>query len=682
MERAAAGKAEARVLLMGVERFPGPAVTADGEPEPGGGAWDRLPFMPGLLDRLGAAYGALSYRVLTVRDPDRVAVRDHWNKASDQRFRVVHVISHGDTDPADDKRSWHAATPERIAMVPSDGDTGQGTDVSHWVADAHQQPLPVLFVIDLCRAGRAARLARLTAVPESELRAWVIAATGPDDPAYDGAFSTGVAEVLEQIAEDGLDTAPSLRYVRWDRATAAIQDRLSSLSPRQRVHATRVDPSQPLPELPFFPNPRWNGDLRLERLGSLAAPVRDFADPGTDHFTDRVGDHFVGREGQLAVLAPWIDDPSAGGLRIVTGAPGSGKSALLGALVCAGHEQIVAAAPDIRRYLAARHPHGVPSPDPALAAVHARGRNVDAILTALALQWRLPPPSEPPAGDDRGPAAQWTVPDLLTAVRALPAPPPLVLDALDEAEDPAGLVEQFLLPLVETVRSDGLPAVRLLVGSRRGTHLGPLLDCAAASPESVLDLDDVPAGELRADLEQHLAHVLAEWPAYRAAAHRPVREALARSAAAALTQEPPAGHGWGAFLVARVYARVLESLDPPSDVPAATALGARVPRTLPDVLELDLGQRADGIRLRAVLTALAFAKGEGFPLEAVQAVAPEFAPREEPGLAPADVRPLLDAGSFYVRTGIETDGSTLYRLFHQGLADYLRARPHTPGRTA
>lgn len=134
-----------------------------------------------------------------------------------------------------------------------------------------------------------------------------------------------------------------------------------------------------------------------------------------------------------------IDNPSAGGLRIVIGAPGSGKSALLGALVCAEHEQIVSAAPDTRRCLAARHPHGAPSPDPAPAAVHARGRGgADTVHTAPALQWRLPPPSEPPGSDGRGPAAQWTVPDLLTAVRALPAAPPLVLDALAEAEDPAG----------------------------------------------------------------------------------------------------------------------------------------------------------------------------------------------------------------------------------------------------
>jgi hypothetical protein len=32
----------------------------------------------------------------------------------------------------------------------------------------------------------------------------------------------------------------------------------------------------------------------------------------------------------------------------------------------------------------------------------------------------------------------------------------------------------------------------------------------------------------------------------------------------------------------------------------------------------------------------------------------------------------LDALRFYLRTSADTDGSTLYRLFHQGLANYLR----------
>lgn len=93
---------------------------------------------------------------------------------------------------------------------------------------------------------------------------------------------------------------------------------------------------------------------------------------------------------------------------------------------------------------------------------------------------------------------------------------------------------------------------------------------------------------------------------------------------------------------------------------------------MPDVLELDLSLQDDGPRLRAVLAAVAWAKGEGFPTEAIAAVAPEF----DPGVSEENVRPLLEAARFYLRTGVENDGSTLYRLFHQGLADYLRARPY------
>ncbi|MFF7647056.1 hypothetical protein [Streptomyces canus] len=663
-----------QVLLMGVARFASAAAT-HGEPEPGHTVWGDLPFVPVLMSRLNLAYKSIGYDVLEVADPDRKAVLDQSDEAiMSASTRIVHVISHGSV-AEDLNRPRAAANAEHIHIVPACGQVGNGTNVSHWVSTAHQQPEPTLFIVDLCRAGRAARLSELTHVPDEARNAWVIAATSPDLPAYDGHLSEAVADVLEQIALHGLDTSPSLRFVRWDRVTPAIQRRLQELGSTQRLYTTPVDVSQELPELPFFPNPRWRHDARLEKLHAVEAPVRAFvADLGAEHFIDRVGDHFVGRRSQLEWLATWLDDHRSGGLRVVTGAPGSGKSALLGALVCSGHEAIISAAPDIRTYLTAQDPDGVCSPNPLLAAIHARGRDLDAILSSLAAQWDL----------SVEPNQSWTVADLLAEIRALPAVPALIFDALDEAEDPHELLGSLLLPLAKAIRPDKQPACRLLVGTRRW-RFGTLLELAGRH-EGLLDLDDVPLDEIRKDLRSHLLRKLAGLPQYSGPGQRAVRTSLAGAAAESLTQHPDRMQEWGPFLVARIFGQVLESLPPASNPQEAAVLGASIPRSLPAVLELDLRTRPDSQALRAVLAAVAFAKGDGFPTEAIAAVAPEFAPdllpptaNREPGESRDRlqcIRALLDAGSFYLRTGIESDGATLYRLFHQGLADYLQDQPY------
>ncbi|MFI7296868.1 hypothetical protein [Streptomyces sp. NPDC050121] len=273
-----------QVLLMGVARFAS-AMATQGEPEPGHTVWGELAFVPELMSRLSLAYKSIGYDVLGIGDPDRKEVLIQSDDAiMSASTRIVHVISHGSV-AEDLNRSRAAANIEHIHMVPACGQVGNATNVSHWVSTAHQQPEPTLFIVDLCRAGRAARLSELTYVPDEARNAWVIAATSPDLPAYDGRFSEAVAEVIQRIALHGLDTSPSLRFVRWDRVTRAIQQRLEELGSTQRLHTTPVDVSQELPELPFFPNPRWRHDARLEKLHAVEAPVRAFvADLGAEHF--------------------------------------------------------------------------------------------------------------------------------------------------------------------------------------------------------------------------------------------------------------------------------------------------------------------------------------------------------------------------------------------------------------
>ncbi|GAA0996123.1 hypothetical protein GCM10009555_091490 [Acrocarpospora macrocephala] len=638
-----------RVLLMGVSRF-GHTVDADEEPETGARAWADLPFVEERMPRLEQAYRKLAYEVTAVANPDRGAVLAHTDAALDGGHRIIHVISHGHTRLSDRGRSRDAELGDKLDMVPSCGRTGLGTDVVAWVRTAHGAPEPMLFIVDLCGAGRAARVGALIDVPEDELHAWVIAATGPNDPTYDGLFSEAVAETLERVAANGLDTDETLRHVRWDRLVNDIRLRLSALGATTRLRTTKVDLGSPLPDLPFFPNPNWRPDPRRERLMEVVPPARAFvADLDAEHFIDRVRGHFVGRRTLRSRLAPWLDDPYATGLCVVTGAPGCGKSALLASLVCAAHKKIIEAAPDIRDYLRAQHPEGVPSPNDALVAIHARGRGLEEIAAAVAEQLGFADEAVTPA-------------ELVAHIQRMETPPPLVFDALDEADNPGELVDRLLLPLAKG-------ACKLLVGTRRSTRFEPLL---AAAQDMLIDLDEVDPGELRADLEQHLGQRLEEVPGYQS---RTVRAAMARAVAAALTDDVSRRRGWGAFLVARIYGRALESLPVPGDAAAAERLGGSVPRTLPGVLELDLRLRPDGGRLRAVLATLAWAKGDGFPADVAAAVVPEFAP----GLTESEVRPLLEAGRFYIWTGVDHDGCKLFRLFHQGLADYLQDHPYEPG---
>ncbi|MFC8670663.1 AAA family ATPase, partial [Streptomyces sp. NPDC057199] len=628
----------------------------EGEEMPvGTRTWPALEFVESVVPRVHDALGRLGYRVRCHIDPVQKELRDALLPAdAASRHRIVHVISHGQAD-IDSKR---------LDMVPADGRIGRDTNVAGWISDSDAEQRPSLFLVDLCGSGVAARLPTSVYEAGQQTYAWVVAASDGREEAYDGRFSIAVADVLEDLARTGLGSDPSQEFVDFHLVARHIGMRLEAAGGRvQTVRATLMDPSAPKPELPFFPNPahpRFATDPVRTQRAHLDPPVRDFLeelDPvDVRHFTDRPGRHFTGRRSQLRRLAPWLDDPQAARLCVVTGSPGTGKSALLGALMCAAHPQLAEQAAHIRERLpgACR-----PAFHERLAAVQARQRSLPAVLDALARQLNL-----------LAPAAEWTAKAFMEAVRALPEPPVLVVDALDEAIDPGHVTQGLLLPLTGACRPDGRPVCRVLLGMRPWDQFHQLT-ARAETAGLLIDLDRSPTDELEEDLVAYLDDVLTHIDGYRTGTARPVREHLARTAAARLAHTPKQGEKWGEFLVASVFTSYLASAPPASDTPSARRLGDSVPVTLPDVFELDLASRSTPATARALLVAIAHAKGNGIPAELAYPLANALHRTADPGCFPQ----VLDESMFYLRTHVDTDGTTLYRPFHQGLADHLRTHP-------
>ena len=215
---------------------------------------------------------------------------------------------------------------------------------------------------------------------------------------------------------------------------------------------------------------RMTETARLDQLlaDQATAHMRDHFGPrgrGTLPSSVRSGTYFSGRTRILAELADWIADVSVADARarVVTGAPGSGKSAVLGRTIALagvqkGNQGSVATARGQWGGLIS-------------AGVLARGHTVDEVAAALAQSLHI----------DEGSASGF-----LSALRESwrPRPATIVVDAIDEAADPQRLIIELLEPLAAaTPRTK----VRLLAATRRGAG-GSLLRLFGASAV-VMDLD-------------------------------------------------------------------------------------------------------------------------------------------------------------------------------------------------
>ncbi|MGC4985956.1 caspase family protein [Streptomyces sp. DT193] len=511
----------------------------------------------------------------------------------------------------------------------------------------------VLLMLDTCESGSGGAQVAARAVTtdpswrdaEEERGFVVIAATQPYQLAQPGAFTKRLVRAVHSLATAG--SLPGSLPI--GSVVAMMQSQGGPAADTQQVVWDAVRLTGTLPA--FLPNPRAAAtadavDLMLSlRAEQQALRVEEFNRELLPKARASLGDgrwHFRGRYQALRAVTDWLNDERAktAGL-VVTGAPGSGKSALLGLVSALAH-------PDWRRTVPL-HDLGLTEDDlPRLdcvnAIIYARGATEAAVLAGIAAA--------------TGSGAQ-SVGALIEHLRRWPDPVIVAVDALDEAAAPEELVGTVLRPLLDYASGTRF---RLLLGTR--PDLLPLL----ARHTVAVDLD---APEFR-DPQAVRAHVA---DGLRAAPEgSPFRQADTETSAA--VAEAVAEAAGRSFLVARLITQTLvaaPALPDPYDAKWRTTL----PRLPGDAMRGDLKHRFDGDLDQAydILAPLAHAEGQGLPWENLWAA---LASRVgDVHYTDEDVlRFRQRAGSYVIEDTLE--GRSVYRLYHQALAEHVREmRPVT-----
>ncbi|MFF9843906.1 caspase family protein [Streptomyces sp. NPDC013740] len=481
----------------------------------------------------------------------------------------------------------------------------------------------VLVVLDTCFAGAgtgeiAALATELAHTQRGPAGRWMLAAARGKERARENVFVDALTTVLNNPRAGAHQEFLGVREI-----TERINRHLADRGIPQRVSHSTVDSDG---RDPFFRNRAHIAGLPadaldVETLIRLRRETRGHFEArgrGVEHAGEH-GDHFTGRAQALAALTGWLSaDRHDRRARVVTGDPGSGKSALLGRLLRLEEDR-------------------------AIVPLHARRAALEDLSAALAAALRLP-------GTERD--------DVLEALGRRTAPVTIVVDALDEA-GPAGHADEGLRIARELLRPlSSLPAVRLVVGTRR-----PLLTALGHAVE-VIDLD-APAFTTPEDIAAYATKLLlaAADPDTRS----PYRDRPDAAAAVAKGIAARAGHS---FLVARMTARALVDGQIEADLSrpgweqalpseAGQAFAAYLARFGPD-----------RPRVERLLRPLAYAQGGGLPWSTLWGPLAEALSGVP--CAQDELRWLHEhAGAYIVETA--TPAGSAYRLFHETMAEWLRA---------
>jgi energy-coupling factor transporter ATP-binding protein EcfA2 len=362
--------------------------------------------------------------------------------------------------------------------------------------------------------------------------------------------------------------------------------------------------------------------------------------------------HFVGRAAERQRIATWLR-ARPGGMLVVTGSPGCGKSALLGNLV-------VLANPALRDLLVRAGRLAPPDldelpPDHAFdAVVHLAGLSTSDLVRRLADAADVTLPS---------PEHVWSEEDMDHLAAGLAGRRFTVLaDALDEARDPVAIAGTVLSRIAQ------LPGGRVIVGTRAAfagdpaPGSKPLLNALdGAHPADVIQVPRDPVA-----IETYVRQRLLD-------ARRTQRIDADDEAIGAVAQRLGAHGDWGDrhFLFARLAVHELiaqpELLAPSS----RRDLAALLEGNHRSLFAFAVGRLTRGARTaRPLLEALALAQGRGVPRsEGIWAqMATALAGSR---IGERDIEDLLAQAGPYIMLDAEY-GFSVYRLAHETFRELLQ----------
>ncbi|MFB6848430.1 hypothetical protein ACFCXS_26780 [Streptomyces sp. NPDC056373] len=660
------------VLLIGVGSFDE------------GSDMEELGFVPARMSEVEQAFDRLGAKVGTTLDPTEIEVegllRGQLVDSPPCGVVVVHLIGHGRIDRG-----------HRLSFVARDN---REVDVDRWIEKAQAEVERggmrhrVVFLVDTCSAGVATGRQPLTEI-DADRGVWALGAAVSNSPTERGQFSSRIAAALHRLAD--LDLHIDEESIGFSRFV------------RELIRVIRSDPADQRLSLgfsvelgdadwPFLPNPRLvtltPEQLRARRRSLGHVPGE--GDPGrrtddTAYFADRASGRglvpvdtgigfFSGRTAELTRYMEWLS--GAGPLLTVTGAAGAGKSGLLGVVVCAADPGLR------RRFRELWESSGLDLPEvPDVVAVHARQRSARQVADAIASAVRVHRPvrTDGQAEGDR----EWNAPpQTAEGLRFLLARGPkdrlIVLDAVDESTEPHAvlrLVAELLAPRSLGEQTLRAPC-RILLGGRREV-VGALsaLEEAADIDGVHIDLDSAAPDAVEQDVRRYVQRLLATREPYATGESSPFTGLLARKGAAHIVRGARPDEPWGPFLLAGLYVHFLLTLKyPPRDEVGADMYARAASPHLPALLESILKTRRDDYpHLRAVLAVLARSRGDGMPRTTLKRCLRAL------GADSLDERHFQDTlweASPFLRYGSDPQsGETLYRLFHQGLVDYLHDHP-------